>query len=313
MRKAIIDTDCGVDDALAIILALRSPEVKVELITTVSGNVDVERTTRNVLLVLEILRDEVGESIPPVSKGAGIPISPLGPIVKDASDVHGQDGLGGVSGIYPVPSIEPIGQDAITAMAELLDESPGELTIVTLGPLTNLALLRILRPTSFLKARELVIMGGAFRTYGNTTLLSEFNISFDPDAAAIVIASDIPKLIVPLDVTERVRLMRDEIAGARGKIPKFVSEVTSCYMDAHREKDGFDGCYLHDSIAVASLIDRSIFTTKRAKVYVETEGRLTRGMTIADLRRDFENEMNEICVSIDEKKFMEIFRERVLK
>ena len=181
-RRVIIDTDPGIDDALALILAFRSPELKVEAITTVNGNVPLEDATRNALQILEVL--DLPEP-PPVACGAARPIvrEPL-----TARHVHGEDGLGDIAGLtnpggsprYPRPTLSPVGTSAADLILSLLNESPGEISIIALGPLTNIALALESNPAAFSQVQEVIVMGGAVNGIGNVTETAEFNFYADP-------------------------------------------------------------------------------------------------------------------------------------
>jgi len=319
-NRVIIDTDTGVDDALALIFALRSPELEIEAITTVCGNVGAEKCARNARMVVELVRPEF---TPPVAAGE---VKPLVRELFTAPEVHGTDGVGEITKMmlpngthkYPKPSIPLDKRPAPELIAELARKHGSELTIITLGPLTNIARAIELDRKAMESVGEIVMMGGAFQVYGNTFLVAEFNIYVDPEAAAKTLEIEVPITILPLDATEQVRLMRvelDELVKANpSKLAEFVRDVSSYYMDYHRNNDGFDGCFLHDPVTVGAVIDRSIIKTVRTKVSVETEGELTRGMTIAELRPSrLPKETNaSVAVEINAKRFMKLFLGRVI-
>lgn len=319
MKRIILDVDTGVDDALAILLALRSPELKVEAITTVSGNAPVDFCTRNTLIVLNLLNDV---PLPLVAQGAA---APLRGELETALYVHGDDGLGGVTTLrnadgtlrYP-PHALRMTHDAVPTILRLIRQSPKDLILVATGPLTNIALaIRADRKTMRL-VREIVVMGGAFRVYGNTKTMTEFNVDVDPLAAKEVLELGVPVTMVPLDVTEQVRLMRpDAKRMARehpSRVTEFIRDVTQQYMDYHVQHDGFDGCFLHDPLTVGVVIRSEFVDTVDAFVQVETEGEFTAGMTIADLRGRAKQPPNaRVCVAVKARAFLEFFWERVMR
>ncbi|MCL6520003.1 MAG: nucleoside hydrolase [Armatimonadetes bacterium] len=320
MKRVIIDTDAGVDDALALILALRSPEFSVEAITTVSGNAHVDLCTENVLRVLDVL--ELDEP-PPVSKGEA---EPLVKRLVTAPEVHGVDGLGGLHSLivktgeykYPKPSRMAISTPAVQLLPELAEKYAGELTLITLGPLTNVARAILDKPVAMASLKEIIIMGGAFRVYGNTTTVAEFNIFVDPHAAEVVLDVGVPITFVPLDVTEQVCLemgyVTREIKPLGTKLSEFLSDLTREYIQYHMKTEGFPGCYLHDPLAVGVAIDPTIVGMREGFVQIETAGNITTGMTVCDLRPQplVENPPNaRICTEVDAHRFLRLFLERI--
>jgi purine nucleosidase/pyrimidine-specific ribonucleoside hydrolase len=288
-KRIIIDTDPGVDDALAIVLALRSPELKVEAITTVNGNTCLGQATENALRVLNLLDLPAP---PPVVKGADRPLrrEPLPSI-----SVHGRDGLGEVSFMqdasgeakYPPPHQDAADGYAPEFICELAADSPNELTLVTLGPLSNIALALTIDPKVAFNVKEIIAMGGAYSVSGNQTPAAEFNFYCDPEAAQEVITSGIPITLVGLDVTLQARLSREALEGASQKtsaLNEFLRDSTAHVMNFYSERLGFDGFCVHDALAMMVAIDESFVQTKHVHVEVETQGRLTDGMSVADLR-----------------------------
>ncbi|NQU07746.1 MAG: nucleoside hydrolase [Candidatus Abyssubacteria bacterium] len=288
-KRIIIDTDPGVDDALALILALRSPELKVEAITTVNGNASLKQATENALRVLEILKLPAP---PPVVKGADRPLrrEPF-PSVS----VHGRDGLGEITFLknrrgedrYPPPRLRPARKYAPELICELAARHEGELTIVTLGPLTNIALALTIDRRLTRRVKEIIAMGGAYAAPGNVTPAAEFNFFCDPEAAQEVIASGIPITLVGLDVTLQARLSRRALIEATKKktrLNRFLRDSTGRVMNFYLERQGYDGFCVHDALAMMVAIDKSFVGTRRVHVDVETEGKLTAGMSVADLR-----------------------------
>jgi len=202
MRKQpiFLDVDTGVDDALAIILALRSPEFSLQGISTVSGNVSLAQTTANTLTVLDVL------DAPPIPVAAGAAAPLFGPAIT-AGEVHGNDGLGGAARTFP-PTRRRAAEDAAGLLLETIRRFPGELILIATAPLTNLALAVQRDLETMRRLRTLIVMGGAIRVPGNVGPVSEFNFAADPEAAAIVLGAGLPLTLVPLDVTERVTLTR---------------------------------------------------------------------------------------------------------
>lgn len=311
----MLDVDTGIDDALAIIMALRSPELKVEAIATVSGNAPVEECLANTLLVLELLECDV-----PVARGAERPLSnrPF-----SAPEVHGADGLGGARARWKRSSRRAVSEPAWELLLELTERYRGEIVLITLGPQTNLALALERDPSLAARLKGLISMGGAFRAYGNTTTVAEFNMYVDPEAAKMVLASGLRPTFVPLDVTESVRFTRRQLerqsAARRDKISRFVLDILPHYMAYHKAAEGFDGCYLHDPMAVSLAIAPDMFETIPARVDIETRGELTRGMTVARLPlggrgASAPTEANaEVALRVDARRFLALFRSRIWK
>jgi inosine-uridine nucleoside N-ribohydrolase len=269
----IIDTDPGVDDALALLVAAAAPELHVVAVCTVGGNVPLGLATRNAGIVLSVAW---ADNPPPLYVGA----EATGP---SATEVHGDDGLGGVASRYP-PGVSPQLEPGVSAVARLLLERPGQISLLALGPLTNLAALHRHNPRALSAARSVVVMGGAFREPGNVTPGAEFNIHADPEAAAVV-ARAVSLIWVPLDVTHRCRLPRSELEALPGT-PRAALARAVCeqYLAHHQSGYGEDACLLHDPAAVAALAWPELFQGEWTGVGVETRGELTRGATVADLR-----------------------------
>jgi inosine-uridine nucleoside N-ribohydrolase len=309
-RPVLIDTDTGVDDALALILALRSPELSVKAITTVAGNIKVQKCTRNVHRVLDLLKLQ---DRPLVAQGAEHPLRrPL----LTASEVHGRDGLGNVS--KSLPPVKPFAAGkAVDTILECCDRYDSKLTIVAIGPLTNLALALKAGRRTMQKVRRIITMGGAFRVPGNTGPVAEFNYYVDPEAAHSVLNSGIPVTVIPLDVTHQVVLMRKEMeyrAKRRAsRVAMTVLRMTRDYMRYHMETQGFNGGYLHDPMAVAVAVDPSLIRARTVHVDVETKGIFTRGMTVADFR-DRKTSVRatvRVALTIERERFLRLFHERL--
>jgi purine nucleosidase len=303
----LLDVDTGVDDALAICLAVRSPEVEVRGITTVSGNVGVDAATRNTLAVLDILR---APAIPVVT-GASTPLCRL---LVTAAAVHGGDGLGGIAHALPA-SPRAAATGAVQFLLRSIHAAPEPLTLIATGPLTNLAQAIQADAAVLRHLRGLTIMGGAIRVPGNVSPVAEFNFAADPEAAAIVLASGLPITLVPLDVTEQVVLTRTAVASRGGgeDLPAFVRAVTAATMDFQRIHDGVDGMYLHDPLAVATVLDPTLVRAEALAVAVESRGALTAGMAVADLRRSGRTLATaRVCLGVDAVRVLRLFAARVL-
>jgi pyrimidine-specific ribonucleoside hydrolase len=317
MKRVLLDCDTGVDDSLAILLAMRSPELRVEAITTVSGNAPADVAARNTLLTLERLG---ADALPPVARGE---MAPLDRALLLAPEVHGGDGLGCITALrgpdgarrYPEPRLGLDPRQGVDLLLDTIGRFPDEITLIATGPLTNVARAILRNPARMRRVRELLVMGGAFRAYGNITTVAEFNIQVDPHAAQLVCDFGLPLTFVPLDVTERVCLMRAEVEALaeRGSLARFVCDITRHYTDFHTWHDGFFGCYLHDPITVALAIDPTLLECVESLVQVETVGDITLGQTVADLRPGKSTRANaRVCTGIDTERFLALFRERVM-
>jgi purine nucleosidase len=311
VKRIIIDTDTGVDDALAIILALRSPELRVEAITTVAGNVEVEKCTRNCLLLLDLIQPK---RFPVVAQGAN---RPLARRLVTAPEVHGDDGLGDIASQYPASEGRTTNKNATEIILALLQKYPRQITIVAIGPLTNIAHALKKDFKTMKKTREIVIMGGAFDVAGNTGPVAEFNMYVDPEAADRVLRSGIPITLIPLDVTQQVVLRRSDVVRLARKgsnrIGLFIERMTKNYMQYHKTTEGFSGGYLHDPLAVGVAVNRRFVRCRDVHVEVETHGELTRGMTVAELRPLHEQKQPNARVAFEVKhnEFVRFFKSRV--
>ncbi|MFQ5778856.1 MAG: nucleoside hydrolase, partial [Terriglobia bacterium] len=205
MKPIALDVDTGVDDALALMLALRSPELRLEAVTTVAGNCPVHFATRNTRLVLDVAQ---APAELPVAQGAACPLARK---LTTAGEVHGSDGLGNVTGVYPAPKHPLAAQDAPALLLETIKRLGAELTLVATGPMTNLEQAVRRDREAFRRVGEIVQMGGALRVPGNTSETAEFNLYVDPEAAAAVLATGVPLRLVPLDVTQQAVLLRQEV------------------------------------------------------------------------------------------------------
>jgi pyrimidine-specific ribonucleoside hydrolase len=274
----VIDTDPGIDDALAVLLALASPEVDLRLVTTVHGNVELAQTTENALRVLHLAR----RSDVPVAAGARGAL--VHPQAERAGHVHGTEGLGGVT-LAPSPAaVDP--RPAVVALAELLESSPEPVTVAAIGPLTNLALLLGVFPDAARRIGRLVVMGGSAARGGNVTAAAEFNAWADPEAAQAVLTAGLPTVLVPLDVTLPTVLTRpgiDRIAAA-GEVGAAAARILGRYVDNARSRYGVDGVVVHDALALTEAITPGTLGTVCRDVVVDTTLGAGRGQTLVDRR-----------------------------
>lgn len=271
--RVIIDTDPGVDDALALLLAMRSPELKIEGITSVAGNVPLELTLPNALRMVEI----AGRTDIPVAAGAKAPL--LRRLVT-AAYAHGENGLGGA--VFPEPKIKPIAEPAAEFIRQIVRNYPGEVTLIPIGPMTNIATALNLDSELAALVRGIVMMGGSL-SGGNITPAAEFNIYVDPEAARIVFQSGIPIRMVGLDVTRKTSLTEDHVhllEAAQNPISQAAAKIARNAINHNREQGFLVGPNMHDSLAVAGFLDPSLLKWKEYYVDVETVGELTAGETL---------------------------------
>lgn len=276
-RKVIVDADPGIDDAMAIVFALRSPALDVLGITTGFGNAGIEEGTANALRLVELLGRDV-----PVARGAARPL--ILPPAAPPAFVHGTDGLGNTA--TPPPTRQPIEASAAEFIVSTARRHPGEVTLLAVGRLTNLALALALEPRLPALVREVVLMGGSASVGGNVTPVAEANIWGDPHAADIVFGASWKVTMVGLDVTHRVRLGDDRLermAARDQRVGGFLYRISRFYKQFHDSIGVTGGFYVHDPSAVAYLIDPGIFSADKARVRVVTEG-IAMGQTIADSR-----------------------------
>jgi inosine-uridine nucleoside N-ribohydrolase len=299
--KIVIDCDPGHDDAIAILLALASPELELIGVTTVAGNQTLDKTTRNALVTLEI----AGRSDIPVAAGAD---APLRRELRTAAHVHGETGLDGPE--LPEPQAKPVDAHAADFLAELIQ--PGVVLVPT-APLTNVALLLERHPDVRDRLERIVWMGGAIGE-GNVTPAAEFNAFVDPEAAAAVFASGIPITLIGLDVTHKALFTRahaERLRGA-GRAGRFVAELSDFFQQFHERSYGFDGSPIHDAMAVAHVVDPTLVTTRRMNVAIETCSELCDGRTVVDLRGVTGREPNaDVGVDVDAGRFLELLVARI--
>jgi inosine-uridine nucleoside N-ribohydrolase len=304
MTAIILDCDPGHDDAIALLLALASPELQLLGVTTVAGNQTLEKTTANAIRVL----DHVGHGTLPVAAGAGRPL------VRErhvAAEVHGDSGLDGPQ--LPPPSRPPERLHAIDWIAATLVSNQQPVTLVATAPLTNIALFLARYPELSPKLERIVLMGGAVGE-GNTTPAAEFNIWADPEAAHRVFCSGIDLTMVGLDVTHQALMKPSHAerlahAGAAGKL---VADLYGFYARFHSRQYGWDGAPIHDAVAIAHAIDRTLLTTEHCGVIVDTGPEPSRGRTHVDLRaRPGWTPNCHVALGIDSERFLDLMVSRI--
>jgi inosine-uridine nucleoside N-ribohydrolase len=296
----LLDCDPGHDDAIALLLALASPEVELLGVTTVAGNQTLDKTTANAIRVLEFS----GRTDIQVAAGADRPLLRAQYV---AADVHGETGLDGPD--LPPPQSEPVAQHAVDFLAERIRSAERPVTLIPTGPLTNVALLLALYPDA--RPERIVLMGGAIAE-GNVTPAAEFNIWCDPEAAARVFASGLDVTMVGLDVTHKALFTEAHIGRLSGRVGGMVSELLRFYGNFHRKVYGFDGSPIHDAVAVAHVVDSGLVETLERNVEIDTDSDLCRGRTVVDLWRRTTREPNaHVGVEIDSDGFLELLTERL--
>lgn len=302
----ILDCDPGHDDAIALILALASPELKVLAVTTSAGNQTQEKTLNNALRILTLLgRDDI-----PVAAGAP---KPLARELIIADNVHGESGLDGPR--LPDPAFAPQAMTGLELMAKCLRESPEPVTLVPTGPLTNIALLLAAHPELKPKIARIVLMGGAAGA-GNWTPAAEFNIYVDPEAADMVFKSGIPITMCGLDVTHEAQVMDEDIARVRAianPVARCVAGLLDFFMIYHRDpKWGFAGAPLHDPCTIAWLLAPALFHWVECRVDIETRGLHTTGMTVVDRYQLTGKPANAlVLLGLDRPGFIDLLVERL--
>jgi purine nucleosidase len=305
-KKIIFDTDPGIDDACAILLALASPELSVQGLSIVHGNCSLEQATKNALSVLELAH--AGHI--PVAKGSELPL--VQPSFL-APETHGHTGLGYAK--LPEPRARPVIQHGTDFLIEQILSSPGEITLVAIGPLTNVALAIRQEPRIVQAVKELIIMGGAIRYEGNTTALAEFNTYADPHAAHIVYHAGMPTMLVPLDVTYRCILTpadAQKLQQIDSPVTRFVEEATRFYMEFHDEYQSIQGCVINDPLALALTFAPELCTYREMPVDVDISGGISMGKTIGDFYNYGKKPANlKVALEVKARDFIELFLERI--
>jgi purine nucleosidase len=309
----IFDTDPGIDDAMALYLLARHPALDLRAITTVFGNASIDVTSRNGQLLAALFDQQV-----PVAKGAA------GPLHVDAErefsvHVHGDDGVGGMAAMIEaeVPALDA--RPAYQLICEMVNAEPGVITLIAVGPLTNLALALRHDPGIAAKVHRVIVMGGAFGTAarcGNVTPVAEANIINDPEAADLVFSADWPVVIVGLDVTHETVMSEaylSALQGRGGRVGDFLWQATRHYQDFYSSVDGINGVYAHDASAIVFAIEPAAFTLRAGPVRVVTEG-IARGQTIQDFRKPSGAvtpwsgcPAQQVCIAVQAERVLAIF------
>jgi len=307
-KRILLDTDPGIDDSLAILLALASPEVSLDGVSIVHGNCSAEQGTINALSVLELAK----AGYIPVYKGCDLPL--VQPSLL-APETHGETGLG-----YAKLS-EPLNQARVEKGSDYLIEKimsePGEFTLVCIGPLTNVALAIRQEPRIVEAVREVFIMGGALRHEGNTTPLAEFNTFADPHAAHIIFHSGMPITLTPLDVTYQCVLQQDDVnrlLKINSPITKFIADATRFYMEFHDEYQEIEGCVINDPLTMALTFMPELCDYQEVYVDVDLSGGVSMGKAFADFYNYHKKPANmKVALGVRARDFIELFLERMEK
>jgi purine nucleosidase len=307
-KKILFDTDPGIDDACAILLALASPELSLAGLSVIHGNCSLDQGTTNALSILEL----ANASHIPVAKGCELPL--VQPSLL-APETHGDTGLGYAK--LPNPQSKPISQHGIDFLIETILAAPGEITLVAIAPLTNVALAIRKEPRIVEALKEIIIMGGAIRHEGNTTALAEFNTYVDPHAAQIVYQAGIPTTLVPLDVTYQCILTPGDVKRLQkidSPITKFVADATRFYMEFHDEYQKIDGCVINDPLALALTFAPELCTYQELPVEVDLSGGISMGKTVADFYNYGKKPPNiKVALDVRARDFIDLFVERIEK
>jgi len=308
-RKIIIDTDPGQDDAVAILLALGSPELDVLGITAVAGNVPLALTEKNSLIICEL----AGKVDVPVYSGCAAPLSRK---LVTAEHVHGKTGLDGIE--LPEPAMALQDMHAVDFIIETLrNHDAGSVTLCPLGPLTNIATAFNKAPDIVEKVEQIVLMGGAYFEVGNITPAAEFNIYVDPEAADIVFKSGVDIVVMPLDVTHKALTTAARVDAFRAlgtKVGDAVASWTNFFERFDKEKYGSPGAPLHDPTVIAYLLRPELFSGRKINVEIETQSELTMGMTVADWWHVTDRPANALFIGdLDADGFFELLTERLKK
>ena len=305
-KRILIDTDPGIDDALAILLAIASPELSLEGLSVVHGNCSLEQAVINGLSVLEL----ADATHIPLAVGCELPL--VQPSLL-APETHGNTGLGYAE--LPEPRIRPTVQHGCDFLIEKVMSNPGEITLVAVGPLTNIALAIRKEPRFAKLVKELIIMGGAIRHEGNTTALAEFNTYVDPHATHIVFHAGIPTTLVPLDVTYQCVLTSqdvDRLLKIDSPVSTFVRDTTNFYMGFHDDFQGIKGCVINDPLALALTFAPELCDYQELPVDVDISGGVSMGKTFADFFNYDKKPANmKVALGVRPRDFIKLFLERM--
>ena len=304
--RVILDTDPGIDDSLAILLALASPEIELVAVTVTGGNCSMEQGARNGLNILAL----GGAPNLPLAAGVALPL--IRPPFT-APETHGFTGLGYAT--LSDASTSPVSEHAVDLLIREIMAHPGEVTLVAVAPLTNVALALRKEPRITQAVREVIIMGGALRVDGNTTPLAEFNVYVDPHAAHIVLHSGMPITLIPWDITREVQLTQadvDRLLRIASPIPRFIADATRFYIEFHLNYFGFAACSINDPAALALAFVPDLARTTPVYVNVEIASETTMGKTVGDYLHMTGNTPNvRLVTEFDNARFIALFLERM--
>lgn len=304
--KVIYDTDPGIDDALGLLLLAAAPEVELLGITVTHGNTSQDKCLNNALQLAELC----GLQEIPVVRGAA---EPLVKELSVAEETHGDGGLGYAQ--LPAPEKKPIDETAHDFIIRLVSENPGEITLLCVGPMTNIALALLKRPTIAKQIKCIVSMGGAIHYPGNATPQSEYNVFCDPEAFEIVLKAGIDFTLVPLDVTYQCLFTTEHLARidkAAEKIKDFIKESTRFYMEFHAEYQDIQGCAINDPLAAALLLDPTLVKYRDYYVSVDLSSPSSKAKTIADHYGALKLPANaKVAMEVEVERFMDLFIERM--
>jgi len=307
LKQVIIDVDTGLDDALALVLAVNSGKFHIRGVTTVCGNVPVELATENTLKVLKLLEREDIEVYEGLSRPKSRPIS-------FSEKIHGENGLAGQ--LKGLVTKEKNSKNAVDFIIEEVNRYPGEITLIMLAPLTNLAQAFEIAPEIKGKIKDIYIMGGVVNGPGNETPLAEFNFHIDPESAYEVFNSGAKLKLVGLDVTRKAQLFESDLdsIGDSSSVTQFVQKISKHYMDRVSRDKATRRCLLHDPLAVAVAIDESLVTMKDYFVDVEYSSRLCDGQSICDFNNRYGKKPNtSVALDLDKDKFKDMFLHSIVK
>lgn len=305
-EKIIYDTDPGIDDALGLLLLAASPEIDLLAITVTHGNTSQEKCLNNALKLVEL----TGITKVPVARGAE---EPLVKELSVAEETHGEGGLG--YAILPKSAISPCSELAHDLIIRVVRENPGEVTLLCVGPMTNIALAFLKAPEIVSKVRRIISMGGAIHYPGNVTPQAEYNVFCDPEAFEIVLKSGIDFTLVPLDVTYQCILTTDhleKITEARSEIRNFIFDSTRFYMEFHEDYQGIKGCAINDPLAAAILLDPTLVKNRDYFLTIELTSPTSKAKTIADHYGLLKSAPNaKVSMEVDVERFMKLFINRM--
>ena len=291
----IIDTDPGHDDALAIMLLIRSNAVNVQAVTTVAGNTDIQKVTNNARFILDLIDSNV-----PIFSGARKPLKKK----QILANVHGKSGLDGAN----ITKTEKLNELAVDSMIRIIRANPRRVTIVTIGPETNIAKAFIKDPEIPKLLKQIVIMGGAINVPGNKSRVAEFNIFVDPDAAKIVFDAPVKKILVPLDICNEIPMFLTDFNKIKGKLRSPILIMMKEFIKGIARYENFKGALVYDALATYFLINPKAYTLTKMDIKIETKGNLTNGMTVADKRLWGDKELNvDVATKLDRNVFIKDF------